>query len=179
MSRVMRIGKTMITEEEIAKRVSEMAGCINKDYSGEEVIVLGILKGCFVFMGDLIRKLNVDARVYFMEVSSYNDGTVSSGKLTIKKDLDVDIEGKNVLIAEDIVDSGNTLSQLTKILKERKPKSIRVCALLSKPSRRVVEFEADYTGFEIEDKFIIGYGLDCGEQFRQLPYIAEVELEDE
>ena len=113
-----------------------------------------------------------------MEISSYQSGTVSSGKITIKKDLDVDIEGKDVLIAEDIIDSGNTLSQLTEILKERKPNSIKVCTLLSKPSRRQVEFEADYTGFEIEDKFIIGYGLDCAEQFRQLPYIAEVELYD-
>ena len=113
-----------------------------------------------------------------MEISSYQSGTVSSGKITIKKDLDVDIEGKDVLIAEDIIDSGNTLSQLTEILKERKPNSIKVCTLLSKPARHQVEFEADYTGFEIEDKFIIGYGLDCAEQFRQLPYIAEVELYD-
>ena len=131
-----------------------------------------------MFMADLVKKLKADVRVYFMEISSYQSGTVSSGKITIKKDLDVDIEGKDVLIAEDIIDSGNTLSQLTEILKERKPNSIKVCTLLSKPARRQVEFEADYTGFEIEDKFIIGYGLDCAEQFRQLPYIAEVELYD-
>lgn len=176
MAQTMKVGEILFSREEIDECVSRLADKINTDYRGEEVIVLGVLKGCFVFISDLVRKLDCDTRVYFMEVSSYNDGTVSSGKITIKKDLDVDIEGKNVLIAEDIIDSGNTLSQLTAILKERKPKSLKVCTLLSKPSRREVEFEADYTGFVIEDRYIIGYGLDCAEQFRQLPYIAEVEL---
>ena len=168
----------MIKENVLNARVSELAEMINKDYGDRELVVIGVLKGCFVFMADLVKKLKSGVRVYFMEISSYQSGTVSSGKITIKKDLDVDIEGKDVLIAEDIIDSGNTLSQLTEILKERKPNSIKVCTLLNKPARRQVEFEADYTGFEIEDKFIIGYGLDCGEQFRQLPYIAEVELYD-
>ena len=176
MAQTMKVGKTLFNREEIDACVKGLAEQINKDYRGDEVIILGILKGCFVFISDLVRYLDCDVRVYFMEVSSYNDGTVSNGKITIKKDLDVDIEGKNVLIAEDIIDSGNTLYQLTEILSKRNPKSIKVCTLLSKPSRRVVDFEADYTGFVIEDKFIIGYGLDCGEQFRQLPYIAEVEL---
>ena len=178
MGQKMKIGKIMIKENELNARVSELAEMINKDFGDRELVVIGVLKGCFVFMADLVKKLKADVRVYFMEISSYQSGTVSSGKITIKKDLDVDIEGKDVLIAEDIIDSGNTLSQLTEILKERKPNSIKVCTLLSKPSRRQVEFEADYTGFEIEDKFIIGYGLDCAEQFRQLPYIAEVELYD-
>ena len=175
----MKIGKIMLTEEEIAARIEALADKINSDYGNGEVIVVGVLKGCFVFMSDLIRKLNCDVRTYFMEISSYQNATVSSGKITIKKDLDVDIEGKNVLIAEDIIDSGHTLSQLTEILKKRNPKSLKVCTLLSKPARREGEFEADYTGFEIEDKFIIGYGLDCAEQFRQLPYIAEVDICDE
>lgn len=178
MGQKMKIGKIMIKENELNARVSELAEMINKDYGDRELVVIGVLKGCFVFMADLVKKLKSDVRVYFMEISSYQSGTVSSGKITVKKDLDVDIEGKDVLIAEDIIDSGNTLSQLTEILKERKPNSIKVCTLLSKPARRQVEFEADYTGFEIEDKFIIGYGLDCAEQFRQLPYIAEVELYD-
>lgn len=178
MGQKMKIGKIMIKENELNARVSELAEMINKDYGDRELVVIGVLKGCFVFMADLVKKLKSDVRVYFMEISSYQSGTVSSGKITIKKDLDVDIEGKDVLIAEDIIDSGNTLSQLTEILKERKPNSIKICTLLSKPARRQVEFEADYTGFEIEDKFIIGYGLDCAEQFRQLPYIAEVELYD-
>lgn len=175
----MKIGKIMLDEKQIAERIEAMAEQINRDYEGKELIVLGILKGCFVFMSDLIRKLDCDVRTYFMEVSSYQNGTVSTGKIVIKKDLDVDIEGKDVLIAEDIIDSGNTLSQLTKILEERNPKSVKVCTLLSKPARREVEFEADYTGFEIEDKFIIGYGLDCAEQFRQLPYIAEVDISED
>lgn len=178
MGQKMKIGNIMITESKLNARVSQLAEMINKDYGDRELIVIGILKGCFVFMADLVKRLKPDVRVYFMEISSYQSGTVSSGKITIEKDLDVDIEGKDVLIAEDIIDSGNTLSQLTKILNERKPKSVKVCTLLSKPARRQVEFEADYTGFEIEDKFIIGYGLDCAEQFRQLPYIAEVELYD-
>ena len=175
----MKIGKIMLDEKQIAERIEAMAEQINRDYEDKELIVLGILKGCFVFMSDLIRKLDCDVRTYFMEVSSYQNGTVSTGKIVIKKDLDVDIEGKDVLIAEDIIDSGNTLSQLTKILEERNPKSVKVCTLLSKPARREVEFEADYTGFEIEDKFIIGYGLDCAEQFRQLPYIAEVDISED
>lgn len=180
MNKEMRIGEIMITEEEIAQKINELANQINNDYKDKEkeVIVIGILKGCFVFMSDLIRKLDFNVKVQFMEISSYQNGTVSQGKITIKKDIGIDIEGKDVLITEDIIDSGNTLSQLTEILEKRKPKSIKVCTLLSKPSRREVEFDADYTGFVIEDRFIIGYGLDCGEQFRQLPYIAEVEILD-
>lgn len=179
MGQRMKIGKVIISKEQLSKRVTELANQISKEYKGKELIVLGILKGCFVFMSDLIREIDADVRVYFMEVSSYSMGTVSKGTITINKDLNVDIEGKDVLIAEDIIDSGNTLSQLTEILKKRNPSSLKVCTLLSKPSRRQVEFEADYTGFVIEDKFIIGYGLDCGEQFRQLPYIAEVEFVEE
>lgn len=175
----MKIGNIMITEEELKERVDYLAEQINRDYGDKELIVIGILKGCFVFMADLVKRLKCDVRVYFMEVSSYADGTVSSGKIKIKKDLDVDIAGKDVLIAEDIIDSGNTLSQLTEVLKDRGANSLKVCTLLSKPARRQVEFEADYTGFEIEDKFIIGYGLDCAEQFRQLPYIAEVDIIEE
>lgn len=175
----MKIGKVMISQDELEKGVSRLAEEVNRDYKGKEVIVLGILKGCFVFMADLIKKLDCDVSVYFMEVSSYFDGTVSTGKIKIKKDIDVDIKGKDVLIVEDIIDSGNTLTRLKEVLAEREPASVKICTLLSKPSRRQVELEADYTGFVIEDKFIIGYGLDCGERFRQLPYIAEVEFVDE
>lgn len=174
-----KIGNVLISESEIKNKVSELADIINREYADKELIVIGVLKGCFVFISDLLRNLKCDARVYFMEVSSYNSGTVSSGKIKIKKDLDVDIEGKDVLIAEDIIDSGKTLSHLMELLNLRKPKSLKICALLSKPSRREVEMEADYTGFVIEDKFIVGYGLDYAEKFRQLPYIAEVEFEDE
>ena len=175
----MKIGKVMISQDELEKGVSRLAEEVNRDYKGKEVIILGILKGCFVFMADLIKKLDCDVSVYFMEVSSYLDGTVSTGKIKIKKDINVDIKGKDVLIVEDIIDSGNTLTRLKEVLAEREPASVKICTLLSKPSRRQVELEADYTGFVIEDKFIIGYGLDCGERFRQLPYIAEVEFVDE
>jgi len=175
MAEQRKVGRIMLKEDEIQKRVDELAEMINGDYPEGELIVVGILKGCFVFVSDLVRKLNADVRVHFMQVSSYGDGTVSSGKIVVKKDLEVDIEGKHVLLAEDIIDSGNTLSQLIPLLEQRKPASVKVCALLSKPSRRQVEFEADYTGFEIPDEFIVGYGLDCGEAFRQLPYIAVIE----
>ncbi len=175
----MKIGEIVITEKEITEYVDALAEKINNDYGEGELVVIGILKGCFVFVSDLVRRLKSDVSVYFMEVSSYGNGTESTGELIIKKDLDVNIEGKDVLIAEDIIDSGNTLSKLVPMLKERKPKSVKVCTLLSKPSRRQVHFEADYTGVEIPDRFIIGYGLDCGERFRQLPYIAEVEFVDE
>ncbi|MBR5152736.1 MAG: hypoxanthine phosphoribosyltransferase [Clostridia bacterium] len=175
MAEQRKVGEILLTEEEIRVKVTELADKINADYKGGNLLVIGILKGCFVFVSDLVRKLQGDIQVQFMQISSYGDGTVSSGKIKIKKDLDVDIAGKNVLIAEDIIDSGNTLSQLVSILQERNPKSIKVCTLLSKPSRRQVAFEADYTGFEIPDEFIVGYGLDCGESFRQLPYIAVIE----
>lgn len=179
MEQSVKIGKIMISKDELLEGIDKLAKQINKDYGNKEVIIIGVLKGCFVFMADLIQKLDCDVKTFFMEISSYQDGTVSSGKIKIKKDIDADIAGKDVIIVEDIIDSGNTLSQLVPILEERKPNSVKVCTLLSKPSRRRVEFEADYTGFVIEDKFIIGYGLDYAERFRQLPYIAEVELIDE
>lgn len=179
MTQLMKVGEVILTEEQISRRVKELADAVNQDYPDGELIVVGILKGCFVFVSDLVRHLSSDVQLYFMQVSSYGNGTESSRTLNIKKDIDVDIAGKDVLLAEDIVDSGNTLAQLIPLLKKRNPKSIRVCSLLSKPSRRQIEFEADYTGFEIPDKFIVGYGLDCGERFRQLPYIAEVELIEE
>ncbi len=178
MTRNMKVSEVLLTEEQVKTKVSELAAQINRDYAGKELIVVGILKGCFVFISDLVRGLSGEVQVHFMQVSSYGSGTESSGQLQIKKDLSVDIAGKHVLIAEDIVDSGNTLVKLLPMLEERKPASIKVCALLSKPSRRQVEYEPDYIGFEIPDQFIVGYGLDCDERFRQLPYIGVVEIED-
>lgn len=179
MTKKMKIGDIIISNEELTNRIDELADQINNDYkdSNAEMVLLGILKGCFVFMSDISRRLKGDIIVDFMQVSSYGNGTESTGNIKIIKDTSINLEGKDVLIIEDIVDSGNTLSKLTKILEGKNPKSVRVCALLSKPSRRQVEFEADYTGFEIPDKFIIGYGLDCDEKFRELPYIAEVIIE--
>ncbi len=178
MTKTMKVGEILLTEAEIKSKVCELAEQVNRDYAGKELIVVGILKGCFVFVSDFIRQLQGDVQVHFMQVSSYGSGTESTGQLQIKKDLSVDIAGKHVLIAEDIVDSGNTLVKLLPMLEERNPASIKVCALLSKPSRRQVEYNPDYIGFEIPDKFIVGYGLDCDEQFRQLPYIGVVEIED-
>lgn len=175
----MRVGEILLTEEEIKAQVAKLAEQVNRDYASGELVVVGILKGCFIFVSDLVRHLQGDVQVYFMQVSSYGRGTESTGEIHIKKDIDIDIAGKHVLLAEDIIDSGNTMVKLIPMLKERNPASIKVCTLLSKPSRRQVEFEADYTGFEIPDKFIVGYGLDCDEQFRQLPYIAEVEIYQE
>lgn len=171
----MRVSEVLIDENEIQKRVAELADEINKKYRNDELIVIGVLKGCFIFLSDLVRRLESNVNVYFMEVSTYGSGTESTGVLNIKKDLDIDIKGKKVLIAEDIIDSGFTLSKLAENLTSREPESLEICALLSKPERRRVSLEADYTGFEIPDKFVVGYGLDCAEQYRQLPYIGVIE----
>ena len=164
----------MISEEEIAKKVEELAKQIEKDYEGEQLLVVGILKGASVFVSDLIRKINLDVNIDFMSVSSYGNGTESSGTVRILKDLDVDIAGKNVLIVEDIIDSGLTLSNLVKELEIRNPKSLKLCILLDKPERRTSNIPVDYVGFVIEDKFIVGYGIDWAEKYRNLPYIGSV-----
>ena len=161
-------------KEEIAKKVEELAKQIEKDYEGEQLLVVGILKGASVFVSDLIRKINLDVNIDFMSVSSYGNGTESSGTVRILKDLDVDIAGKNVLIVEDIIDSGLTLSNLVKELEIRNPKSLKLCTLLDKPERRTSNIPVDYVGFVIEDKFIVGYGIDWAEKYRNLPYIGSV-----
>ena len=168
--------KQMLSEEQIAKKVVELAKRIEKDFEGEELLVVGILKGASIFVSDLIRKVNLDVNIDFMSVSSYGNGTQSSGIVKILKDLDVNIEGKNVLIVEDIIDSGLTLSNLVETLKTRNPKSLKLCTLLDKPQRRVVDIPVDYVGFVIEDKFIVGYGIDWAEKYRNLPYIGSVTL---
>ena len=164
----------MISEEEIGNKVKELAKQIEKDYEGEQLLVVGILKGASVFVSDLIRKIDLDVNIDFMSVSSYGNGTESSGTVRILKDLDVDIAGKNVLIVEDIIDSGLTLSNLVKELKIRNPKSLKLCTLLDKPQRRTSNIPVDYVGFVIEDKFIVGYGIDWAEKYRNLPYIGSV-----
>lgn len=166
----------MISEEEIAKKVDELAKQIERDYKGEQLLVVGILKGASVFVSDLIRKINLDVNIDFMSVSSYGNSTESSGTVRILKDLDVDIAGKNVLIVEDIIDSGLTLSNLVKELKIRNPKSLKLCTLLDKPERRTSNIPVDYVGFVIEDKFVVGYGIDWAEKYRNLSYIGSVTL---
>lgn len=167
----------LISEKEIDNRILEIADRINKDYEGEELTLICVLKGGVMFMCDLAKKLNLNVRLDFMSVSSYGSETKSSGVVKIIKDLDNSIDGKNVLVVEDIIDSGNTLSYLMDILKKRGPKSIKLCTLLDKPSRREKkDVLVDYVCFEIEDKFVVGYGLDYDQRYRNLPYIGVMEL---
>lgn len=171
---MLKITEKMITEEQLSQKVEELAKQIEKDYEGQSLLVVGILKGASVFVSDLIRKIDLDVNIDFMSVSSYGNGTESSGTVKILKDLDVDIEGKNVLIVEDIIDSGLTLSNLVAALQTRNPKSLKICTLLDKPQRRTANIHVDYVGFVIEDKFIVGYGIDWAEKYRNLPYIGVV-----
>ena len=169
----------LISEKEIDNRILEIADRINKDYEGEELTLICVLKGGVMFMCDLAKRLNLNVRLDFMSVSSYGSETKSSGGVKIIKDLDDSIDGKNVLVVEDIIDSGNTLSYLMDILKKRGPKSIKLCTLLDKPSRREKkDVLVDYVCFEIEDKFVVGYGLDYDQRYRNLPYIGVMELSD-
>jgi len=170
-----QITDKLYTEEQIAKRVVELAEIINKDYEGEDILLVGILKGASVFVADLMRKIKADTNIDFMSVSSYGNSTETSGSIKILKDLDVDIKGKNVLVVEDIIDSGVTLKNLVETLETREPKSLKLCTLLDKPQRRKTDVKVDYVGFVIEDKFIVGYGIDYAEKYRNLPYIAIVE----
>ena len=166
------IERIFFSAEEIDKRLEEMAGEINRDYAGKELMLISVLRGSFVFMADLTRKITLPCTVDFLAVSSYGKGTTSSGQVQITKDLSDDIEGKDILVVEDILDSGNTLSYLIKLLRARHPASIRLCTLLDKPERRVVPVEVDYVGFTIPDEFVVGYGLDYAEKYRNLPYIG-------
>lgn len=169
-----KVTDVMLSEDQIKVKVYELAKQIERDFKGEELLVVGILKGASVFVSDLIRCMDLDVNIDFMSVSSYGNSTKSSGTVKILKDLDVDIEGKNVLIVEDIIDSGLTLSNLVAALKTRNPKSLKLCTLLDKPERRKVDIKVDYIGFVIEDKFIVGYGIDYAEKYRNLPYIGIV-----
>ena len=171
----MNVSKVMISKEEIELKVKEIASKIEKDYEGQELFVIGVLKGACVFVSDLIREINLPVTLDFMAVSSYGMSTESSGIVRIIKDLDMDITGMNVLIVEDIIDTGLTLNYLREYLAARHVKSLKICTLLDKPQRRKCDVLADYVGFSIEDKFIVGYGIDCEEQYRNLPYIAAVE----
>lgn len=166
------IQRTLFSQEEIDRRLGELAAEINRDYAGKEPMLISVLRGSFVFMADLTRKITLPCTVDFMAVSSYGKGTTSSGQVQITKDLSDDIEGKDILVVEDILDSGNTLSYLMKLLQARHPASIRLCTLLDKPERRVVPVQADYVGFTIPDEFVVGYGLDYAEKYRNLPYIG-------
>lgn len=166
-----------ISEEDIAKKVEELAKRITKDYKNENILLVGLLKGSTIFLADLIRKLDLDSNLDFIVASSYGLEMNSTRDVRILKDLEVDIKDRNVLIVEDIIDTGYTLSKVTQTLKIRNPKSIKICTLLDKPSRREVDIKVDYVGFQIEDKFVVGYGIDYAEKHRGLPYIGYVEME--
>ncbi len=169
----------LLTEEAVDQRIKEMADQITKDYEGKEVHLICILKGSVFFMCELAKRIQVPVSMDFMSVSSYGADTKSSGIIKIVKDLDESITGKDILVVEDIIDSGRTLSYLLNMLKERKPNSMKLCTLLDKPDRRVIDVDVDYTGFAIPDEFVVGYGLDYAQKYRNLPYIGIVHLDEE
>ena len=166
------VGEILIGEQELQARIAELGVEISKDYAGRDLLLIGVLKGAVFFLADLMRELTVPCEIDFMAISSYGAGTDSSGVVRILKDLDINISGRDVLVVEDIIDSGLTLSYLMRSLRARKPSTVEICALLTKPERREVEVPVRYTGFEIPNKFVIGYGLDFDERYRNLPYVA-------
>lgn len=166
----------MISEEEVDAKIQEIGLQISKDYAGKQVHLVCVLKGGSFFMCELAKRITIPVSLDFMSVSSYGSDTKSSGVVRIVKDLDEPLTGKEVIVIEDIVDSGRTLSYLLELLQQRGPKSMRLCTLLDKPDRRVIPVEVDYTGFQIPDEFVVGYGLDYDQRYRNLPYIGKIEL---
>ena len=169
--------RVLLSEEEVDKRIQEIGEKISKDYEGKQVHLVCVLKGGSFFMCELAKRITVPVSIDFMSVSSYGSDTKSSGVVKIIKDLDESLHDKDVIVVEDIVDSGRTLSYLLEMLRDRGPKSLRLCTLLDKPERRVIDVDVDYTGFEIPDEFVVGYGLDYDQRYRNLPYIGVVEFE--
>ena len=167
----------LIAEEEVQRKVDRLARRISRDFAGREILLVGILKGAFIFMADLARKMTTPVKVDFVRLASYGSGTQSSGKVKITKDLETSLRGKDVLIVDDIIDTGITLKHLFRRLRARRPHSLKTVALLDKQNRRKVNFKADYVGFTIEDHFVVGYGLDCNEEYRNLPGIYVVNIE--
>ena len=165
--------KTLLTREEVEKRIKELAKEIEKDYCGKDLLVIGLLKGSIMFMSDLIKEMDLPVMIDFMSVSSYS-GTTSTGVINVLKDTDISVKDKDVLIVEDIIDTGLTLSHVKKLLENRGAKSLKICTLLDKPSRRTIEMKGDYVGFEIPDEFVVGYGLDYDQHHRNLPYVGIV-----
>jgi hypoxanthine phosphoribosyltransferase len=171
------IEKVLIDEDALQQRVSDLGDEISADYAGRDLLLIGVLKGAVFFMADLMRRVTVPCEIDFMAISSYAGATESSGVVRILKDLDINIEGRDVLVVEDIIDSGLTLSYLMRNLEARAPATLEVCALLTKPSRREIDVPVRYTGFEIPNEFVVGYGLDFAERYRNLPYVAVLDEE--
>ncbi len=165
----------LIEEEKIKRRIKELASEIKKDYEGKKPLFIGILKGAFIFLADLVREVDMDLEIDFLAVSSYGKFTETTGEVEILKDLQIPVKGRHVIIVEDIIDTGLTLKYIKDMLLSRNPASLKVCALLDKKERRKVDIEADYVGFVVPDKFLVGYGLDVAEKYRNLPYIREIE----
>ncbi len=171
------IERVLVSEEELKAKVQELGAQITRDYQGKNLLMVSVLKGSVIFMADLMRAVDLPCTIDFMCVSSYGSGTRTSGVVKIIKDLDIDLHGKDLLIVEDILDSGKTLHYITKMLSDRGTASIRIATLLDKPERRVAPLTPDYSGFVIPDKFVVGYGLDCDERYRNLPYIGVLKPE--
>ena len=166
------IQEVLVSEKQLKKRIKEMAEEITRDYAGKAPLMVGILRGSVIFMADLVRQIDLPVTMDFMVVSSYGAGTVSSGLVNIRKDLEEDIRGRDVIIVEDILDTGNTLVKLTAELLRREPASLKLCVMLDKPSRRTTPIKADYVGFSIPDAYVVGFGLDFDQDYRQLPYVG-------
>ena len=173
MSETVRV---MLEEDVVNKRIAELAKALSEEFEGEQLHLICILKGSIFFTCELAKRITVPVTMDFMSVSSYGSGTTSSGNVIIKKDLDEDIEGKNVVVIEDIIDTGRTLASLLKLLEKRNPKKLKLCTLLDKPDRRIADVSVDYTGFVIPDEFVVGYGLDYDQRYRNLPYVGILEL---
>jgi len=172
-------GRPIVTQEEMRARIKELGKQVTADYSGKDFVLVGVLKGAYAFYADLARAIRIPVRVDFIIVTSYGSRSKTSGKVKVVTELTEDIKGKDVLLVEDIVDSGLTAQYLIKTLSKRKPKSIRICTLLSKPERRTVDVHLDYVGFKIPDKYVVGYGLDYQQKYRNLPYLAVLDVEGE
>ena len=171
------IDYVLIDKKQISEKIDQLGAQISKDYEGKNLLVLSVLKGATVFMADIMRAITIPCQIDFMAVSSYGSGTTTSGNLKIKKDLDIDVSGFDILIVEDILDSGVTLSKLIELLNSRNAKSVKVCSFLTKPARRQVEVPLAYLGFEVPDEFVVGYGLDYNEKYRNLPYVGVLKRE--
>jgi len=173
-----KIGKVLFTQEDITKRAKELAKQIDEDFKGEEVILLGTLKGSIPWLVDIMKHSTIETKLYFISASSYGSSTTSSGVVKIKYDASINMYNENVIVVEDIIDTGNTLKYVIEKLKERGPKTIKICTMLNKEARRTTDIHADYVGFDVDDLFVIGYGLDFDQKFRGLPYISYLEEED-
>ena len=171
------IGRILVSEQQLLEKIKELGKRITEDYQGRDLLLVSILKGSYIFMSDLIRHIDLPLSIDFMYVSSYGAGTQTTGSAKIIKDMDVDISGKDVLLVEDILDSGVTLSHVIDLLKQRHPASLKLCALLNKPDRRKIPVQLDYEGFEIPDEFVVGYGLDYDERYRNLPFVGILKRE--